>query len=76
MTGAAGSGKSQVIIAVRSFFHHFCRLTCSPFDETSLYITATIGSVASLIKGTTADSADHLKIYSQVTEDRKDIFSN
>ena len=60
LTSAARSDKSQVINSVRSFCHHFCCLICLPFDEFSFYITATIGSAASQVKGTTADSVVHL----------------
>ena len=76
LTGAAGSGKSQVINAVRSFCHHFCRLTCLPFDEFSLFITATIGSAASQVQGTTTDSAVSLMKESQLTEAEKEKFLN
>ena len=76
LTGAAGSGKSQVINSVRSFCHHFCRLTCLPFDEFSLFITATIGSAASGIGGTTTDSAVCLMKKTQLTEAEKEKFLN
>ena len=57
LTGVAGSGKNQIINAVRSFCHHFYRLTCLLFDKFSSFITTTIGSVASDIGDATTDSA-------------------
>lgn len=60
LTGAAGSGKSRVIQSSREFCHHFCKLTGFPFDKNSVYITATIGSAASLLGGDTTDGSVHL----------------
>ena len=76
LTGAAGSGKSRVIQSSREFCHHFCKLTGFPFDKNSVYITATIGSAASLLGGDTTDGSVHLMKKRRLTDFEKDEFNN
>ena len=60
LTGAGGTGKSQVIFTSRNFCQEFSDSIQVIFDRNSFMITACTGSVASLLTGQTIHWAAYM----------------
>ena len=60
LTGAGGTGKSQVIYTSQAFCCQFAAKLGVMFNEKTFLITACTGSAASLLKGFTIHSCAHL----------------
>ena len=60
LTGAAGSGKSQVIKEVLIYCQEYCEQIKVPFTDRTIVVTALTGVAAVLIHGETLHSATHV----------------
>ncbi len=60
LTGAGGSGKSQVINAIRAYAKKFCVELKHPFTRRTIVVTALTGVAATSINGETLASATHI----------------
>ena len=61
LTGAGGSGKSEIITQVLKYAEQFCSNLNVPFDRYTIRVTALTGVAATSIFGETIHSAAHLK---------------
>ena len=59
LTGAGGSGKSEVIKEILIYCEEYCNQICVPFTDRIIVVTALTGVAAVLIKGETLRSATH-----------------
>ena len=60
LSGAGGTGKSNVIDHVVSHCENFCKNTHAPFTDGTIVVTALTGVAAVLIEGETLHSASHV----------------
>ena len=77
LTGAGGSGKSEVINQLIDYGQHFCSNIEQPFTRNTILVTACSGVAATLIHGQTLHSATYLnKNIKNIDIDEKAKFQN
>ena len=72
LTGAGGSGKTQVINSVLAYAKGFCQGIEYVFDKRMIVVTAMSGVAATLINGETVHSAAHLNASKITVDDQKE----
>jgi len=76
LTGAGGSGKSEVINNVRRYSKGFCKQLGQPFNSRTIVVTAMTGVAATAIHGETLASAAHLQQTRPITAEQIKAWEN